>query len=231
MKRIIVSTLLCLLICVNCYAFSDIYDSNVYDAVEKLSEFSIINGYEDGTFRPNNTITRAEFAKIIVAMANLYQKTNTGYTFKDVSGHWAKEYITIAQEKGIINGVSNDMFAPDDNVTYEQALKMIVCALGYGEDAETIGGYPNGYIEMANDIGIISRVDFVNDNYATRGDIALIVEDALMVPFYSIGNSNGKTERFNTNKTLYDIHSDLIEFNQIDNTDYDYDDNTEEAVG
>lgn len=229
LKKAVAIMIICLSFGINCFAFEDIYDNELSNITETLSEFSIINGYEDGTFQPYNTITRAEFAKIIIATTNFYMDVPYSNSFEDINNHWAKDYIYLAQSVGIINGVSDTLFAPDDNVTYEQAIKMIVAALGYNEEAVKMGGYPNGYIQQANSLGIMSGVSYNKTDYATRGDIATMIYNALNVDYYSIWNENGTIKRMSTEKTLLEIHEDLLNIN----TEFDYDDisSEENAVG
>ncbi|MCC8168923.1 MAG: S-layer homology domain-containing protein [Oscillospiraceae bacterium] len=106
-------------------SFTDIEDSSYKDAIITLSKLNVINGYEEtdgtNTFRPENTITRAEFTKMLVAVmgyedASYYSETQ----FTDID-MWAKNYITTAYGLGIVNGMSDTEFAPDELVTYEQA--------------------------------------------------------------------------------------------------------------
>ena len=120
----------------NAKSFTDVQSgSDIYEAVTYLSENGIINGYEDGSFKPDDLITRAEAAAIIVRAANL-SETSAKTVYSDVSeNHWAKSYIMTATENGIINGMGKGMFSPDDKVTYYQIIKMIVCMLGMEEEA------------------------------------------------------------------------------------------------
>lgn len=193
-------------------AYYDIDDSNVESAVDILSSFDIINGYEDGSFRPDAYITRAEFSKIIVKTCtyeyNGYDE-NTG--FYDVSSSdWAKDYIYIAKNLNIVNGVDNRHFEPESNITYEQAIKMIVAALGYGDKAEKVG-YPQGYINIANSLGITDNVNYINEDYATRGDIAVMVNNALYSEYYNIWNENGTIKRQLSDISLYEKHMMISE--------------------
>lgn len=216
LKKIIAFCIAGMLLYTNCYAFSDISDNKMSQAVQVLSDFSIINGYEDNTFKPYNNITRAEFAKIIISAANLYMPVSDTSSFSDTAGHWAKDYIDILKELGIINGVTSNTFAPDEKVTYEQAIKMIVIALGYNEEAVQKGGYPDGYISQANTLGITNGVNFNIKDYATRGNIAMIMRNALDVDYYSIWNENGILKRMSTNKTLYQIQEELKKANEFE---------------
>lgn len=89
----------------------------------KLIAAGGIAGYPDQTFRPNNTITRAEFATILVKSLKLEAKQ--GKVFQDTANHWAKDAISTANAYGIINGYSNTIFGPDDLITREQMAVML----------------------------------------------------------------------------------------------------------
>lgn len=95
-------------------------------AIEQLVGSGAINGYLDSTFKPDNTITRAEFAAILVKAFNLEPKN--GKVFNDTANHWAKDYIATTQAYGIINGYDDLTFGPDDVLTREQMAVMIVKA-------------------------------------------------------------------------------------------------------
>lgn len=94
---------------------------NIY--VSYLSAKGFIDGYPDGTFRPDVPMTRAEFA----AIASRIKKLSGGVsTFKDVSPqHWAKEYIQALADGGIVKGYGNNEFRPDVYITREEAVTMI----------------------------------------------------------------------------------------------------------
>ena len=82
-----------------------------------------VGGYPDSTFRPNNSITRAEFVKIFNKYFGLTK--TSGKVFNDTTTHWAKSEIDIAVTNGVANGVSATEFKPDEPITREQAAVMI----------------------------------------------------------------------------------------------------------
>lgn len=93
------------------------------NAVSTLSNAGIIAGYEDGSFRPNGYITRAEFATIA---ARFFDVTYNGKDlFPDISGHWAKDYINQAANKGFVNGYEDGTFKPDRNITRAEAVTLV----------------------------------------------------------------------------------------------------------
>ncbi len=91
--------------------------------IKTLMGMGAMNGYADGTFKPNNKITRAEFATILVKALDL--EAGDEMVFSDTANHWAREYISIAAANGIINGYSVQKFGPDDSITREQMAAMI----------------------------------------------------------------------------------------------------------
>ena len=114
--------------------YSDVNASNAnYDAIELLSSLGVLNGYDDGTFRPDDKVQRDEMAKMIYIMATSFTDAGEGVKlFPDVSAnHWAAGFITWAHGMGIVNGYEDGTFRPDDNITYDEALKMAATMLGY----------------------------------------------------------------------------------------------------
>lgn len=153
-------------------------------AVELLSALDIIKGDDLGNFNPDNTITRAEYAAVVCRALGLENAANgaKGATqFVDVAAdHWASGYINLATQNGIINGYGDGNFGPEDKVTYEQAVKMLVCALGFEPMAATKGGYPTGYLVVANQYKITAGVTATAE--APRKTVAQLVYNALSTP-------------------------------------------------
>lgn len=103
--------------------FSDV-DENYwcYKEIAYLAEWGIINGYEDGTFRPDNKISRAEFVKIVESFEALQTGTNP---YSDVDEtYWAYKYIVSSSAKGWINGYLDGTFKPDNNISRSEAVKI-----------------------------------------------------------------------------------------------------------
>ena len=104
--------------------YSDVKAGDWFNnAVSTLSNAGIISGYEDGTFRPNGYITRAEFATIA---ARFFDAAYSGEDlFPDISGHWAKDYINQAANKGFVNGYEDGTFKPNQNITRAEAVTLV----------------------------------------------------------------------------------------------------------
>ena len=162
------------------FAYTDVEEGTyVSEAVTVLSNLGILDGYEDGSFKPEATVTRAEMAKIVCETLGYDDNMGTSKTlFDDVDPkHWAGGYISTAYGLGIINGYGDGKFGPEDTVTYEQAVKMVVCALGYEPMAASKGGWSAGYTSVAASIGLTKGV-----SSSTRGDIAALIYNALTTP-------------------------------------------------
>ncbi|MBQ8301245.1 MAG: von Willebrand factor type A domain-containing protein [Clostridia bacterium] len=158
--------------------FAGMFAVYASDPAENLQEKGIIQGYEDGELHLERTLTRAEFAKIFCD-AFLTDKTkaevDVKVDFPDMSdAHWAYEYVEKAVKAGIISGFDDGTFRPDDTVTYEQAVKMIVRYLK-GHDLE----YPHGYVSSAVESGITDGVTALIGDEITRGDVVYLVDNAM----------------------------------------------------
>ena len=104
--------------------FTDVPNGAWYNAaVSTLSSMQIINGYTDGSFRPNQNITRAELASIIARFAEL--KNTSGVYFTDIDGHWATDNICLAAANGWITGYADGSFKPNRPVTRAETVTMI----------------------------------------------------------------------------------------------------------
>ena len=166
--------------------FSDIDDHARKNDILKLVSLGIIDGYPDGTFKPENPVTRAEFAKLIVTTMGLGDaaKLMAGVVtpFSDVPAtHWASGYINLAHSQDIVNGYPDGTFKPSGNVTYAEALKMVLCALGYTEDLIKPIYWPVTWIARAVNVGLTKGVDVSPNLAAPRGEIAALLENSLTI--------------------------------------------------
>lgn len=188
-------------------SFSDVpSDYTYYSAITNLTAEGIINGFEDGTFKPEEPVTRAQFTKIICYAQGAgeikYSEADRA-KFPDVDpNHWAIDNITTAKNSGIINGYDDGTFKPENSVLYEQAVKMAVCALGYTEDrAAREGGYPGGYLSIASKAGLLDKISGAKQGEPlTRGRVAQLIDNMLGAEMYdaSEGTTTGGTMRDET---------------------------------
>ena len=125
-------------------AFTDRADIKATDAVDMLVALGVVDGFEDGSFQPNGTVTRAQMAKMIYVLrtgksdASAYNNDKTSFT--DINGHWAAGYIKYCQSLGIIAGKSSTIFAPNATVTAQEAAKMLLVTLGYNAEKAGLTG-------------------------------------------------------------------------------------------
>jgi len=164
---------------------TDVVGTSYEDSVGKLVTLGIIKGYEDGSFKPDQNITRAEFSKIacyligVQAAADLAKGSTK---FSDVKAdHWASGYINVAAEKGMLKGYPDKSFKPEANVTYAEAITILVRAIGMGDFVEKQGGtWPANYLEKAASAGITKDVTgFSGNTAAIRGVIGQLSWNAL----------------------------------------------------
>ena len=157
-------------------------DAPYAEAVDTLAEMGIVRGDENGNFNPDNTITRAEFATMMCRLLGVEDEALaiTKSSFSDVpSNHWACGYVTKIAELGLVNGYGDGRFGPSDTLTYEQAVKVLICSFAYAEIdfeamAQNLGGWPNGYIRVADEIGLSSNINANVESYVSRGNVATL---------------------------------------------------------
>lgn len=156
-------------------------------AVDVLSSLGIMSGYTDGSFLPYNTITRAEMASVAVKLAGLENipqvASDEDIQFNDMYGYdgWASGVVAIARAAGIAKGDADGNFNPDVAATYEDAVQMVVCALGYESLANSRGGEPKDFVDVARRLGLLKKLSTGLGQNITRGDVALLVYQALTV--------------------------------------------------
>ena len=176
--------------------FNDIADTDYQKAIETLEALGVITGYDDGTYRPEKTITRAETAKLMVQLLGYGdvvsgQKSN----FSDTQGHWADEWIAIAAGRGIVVGTGNGKFNPEGLVTYDQVLTMLVRGLGYTDTCNELKNmtWPTNFKVKAAELNITKSVDMTAVQ-ADRGGVAQAMFNALEQQLVKI-NSDGDVVR------------------------------------
>jgi len=163
-----------------------------YSYIEYLKYHGVTSGYPDGTFKPGNSITRAEFAVIMTRARSL---TYTGglSDFPDVpSSHWAYPYVMAAKQNGIISGYPDGTFKPDNLVTRAEISVMISRAMSwsytngvtdFSDVPNTHWSYP--YVMAVKEYGVVSGYPdgtFKPDNQANRAESSVMTERMMIVP-------------------------------------------------
>lgn len=172
------------------------------ESIDALQAFKIFEGFEDGSLRLDETITRAQMAKIIDCVLGIRTAETANTIYSDVpKEHWASGYINAATNMNILCGFEDGTFRPEETLTYEQVIKIIVCALGYKPMADANGGWYGGYFTAAAEIGLIKNN---TKTEPTRRVIADLIYSAFDIPLMgaSTWNTDGKNEYTKTNDTI-----------------------------
>lgn len=168
---------------------SDVGDTVYEVAVAELAERGIIKGYPDGAFKPGNSVTRAEIAKMValtvaknnsISSSELASAASSALAgFNDLGTdsawrNWAVDYIGYAVEKGILDGYPDKTFKAQNKVTYYEVAKMLVKGLGIKEESLE-GEWPSNYMNKALELGIMKGLVYKGENAATRGNVARMI--------------------------------------------------------
>lgn len=193
MKKVL-AVLLCMAMClqgVSALAYKDYNDvrEEYVKITDLLYDLEIMEGDGEGNFNPDDTLTRAEAAAIMVRLLGLEDDARQGETnFDDVpENHWASGYVNVAEANGIINGIGDYKFNPEGEVTYHQFVKMLVCLLRYELVAEANGAWAGGgylYVGSSRVTGFTKGVDGKADDVITRMTAARLVYNALEVDLF-----------------------------------------------
>lgn len=135
-------------------------------------EAKAVMTYIMGDVFADETVTRAEFTGVLVSAMKMYSaKTESPFSDVNDKTEYYREICT-AEELGIIS--SADKFNPKEAITYEQAVKMLVCAVGYDNIAEMEGGYPLGYFNTASRLGLTKGTDNTGDTLTSHDAFVLV---------------------------------------------------------
>lgn len=171
---------------VSANSFPDVSkDASYAEAVTVLSSLNVMIGDEKGNFNPDKIMTRAEATALIMRVKGLAEAADgaKGATaFSDVAAdHWASGSINLAYQSGVVKGMGDGTFAPESEVLYEQFVKMLVAALGYEPQVETLGGYPTGYLVVASQKNITKGATGSAGTPVARSVAARLLYNALDV--------------------------------------------------
>lgn len=177
-------------------AFKDIKGHWAESYAEVLLNEGVINGYPDGTLKPEANITRAEMVKIaIMAVFEGEMATSSSVNFTDTAEipEWVKGYLKTAVEKGIIEGYGDGSFGANRQLTRVELLAIVMRAFGLGEikndtpafkDHEEIPGWSKGYVAKAVQLGIIEGLPdgtVAPNRNVTRAEVFAVVARCLKV--------------------------------------------------
>lgn len=171
------------------------------ESIALLTDIGIVQGREDGSFDSAAYLTRAEAVTVILRLLGVEAPADAACTFADVpADHWATAQIAMGVDLGIVNGMSETVFAPEKCVTDTQMIKMLVCALGYDVKAKAQGGYPNGYMAVAHQLELLNGYT-VSDVRLPRGDMAILAANSLEAPIFEVLSYGTDNPDYKENKT------------------------------
>lgn len=148
---------------------------------EVLSSLGIWNG------ELSDTVTRGEFTELIITALREDRVSAGENVFSDVpETHKYAGTIYAARALGIVSGEGKAKFNPDAEISCNAALKMLCCALGYGDWAELRGGYPAGYTQTAKSIGLTKNVASRGEGAVSREDAAVLIYNFINAPMFEI---------------------------------------------
>jgi hypothetical protein len=160
---------------------SDVKDTPLFTPVKFLIDKKVITGYPDGTFKPDNYITRAEIAVALTKVTNRTTDLDNMAAreiFSDLKGYdWARGYINTMVDAKVVKGMSESTFAPGKNISYAELITMLVrLKSGAASEVDTYGTWPNNYITYAQTYNLLGDVVVKDWNApATRGDFAKLL--------------------------------------------------------
>ena len=153
-----------------------------------LFRLEVVNGYEDGSFRSDQPVTRAEFAAMLVRLFAFRDPTAEPASFADLEGHWGREAIELLSAPGVVNGYPDGTFRPDDPITREENTVMVMrildaAGLPQTEERESgdiaeAGVYAREFIQTGANAGIIQGYEdgtFRPKGQATRAETATML--------------------------------------------------------
>ena len=182
-------------------AYADVDETNsYYKAIEVLSGLGVVKGDDEGNFNPKSDIKRSEMVALICRAKGeeAIAQAAGGASFADVSAdHWAAGYIAWGVASDIIKGVGDNKFDPDASVKFQDAVVMVLRALGYERIAQRAenGGYPTGYLKVAGQKGVLANAStFDGGKAATREIVAQVIYNAMTTPLVDVSYYAPKPE-------------------------------------
>ncbi|NLB81589.1 MAG: S-layer homology domain-containing protein [Clostridiaceae bacterium] len=164
--------------------FDDVATDSVYhEAIGRLVSYGVISGKGNNLFDPYGGLTRAEMAKIATTVAGLGSEAvanSETSLFSDIQdGFWATGYVNIAAKNQIILGYPDGTFAPQKQLTYAEAVTILLRLLGYGTQ-ELGNNWPYAYMAKAREIGLLDGQSSGDFDFINRANIALVIDRALL---------------------------------------------------
>ena len=182
------------------------------DAVEMLTKLNILLLNENNDdFSPDKEVTKGEFCLYLSRALKIVPDENSVLPFEDVTADdMLAPYVQALYDMDVIHGYENKLQL-EEGITYNQAVKMMVSALGYGAVAKQSGGYPTGYLSVASDLEITKNVTIARNQCLTKSDAAWLIFNMLSAELLEMKEISGSSASYvKSNETalskLYNIY-------------------------
>ncbi len=182
-------------------AFTDIVSSQYRNEIEYFEQNGIVSGREEGEFYPDEALTRAEGAKIIYNICYADDETLADddflkkELFADMNrDFWAFKEVNTLVKYGIVNGIGNDLFAPNDTLTGIQLLTMLINTTGYTNFVDREADWIEENTAVGKEYKFLDGIEFDLNRPITRAETLKLVYNALDIPFvFSTGLNYNET--------------------------------------
>ena len=171
--------------------FSDYGSIRNVGAVQMLVDLGLISGYTDGTFRPQNYITREEVAKLVAILCTENPQAPADVYFYDARNSWALNYIGYCAGQGIIGGDGMGSFRPKDNVTAQELAKMLLVILGQDPENYSGAGWDERVNADAQSMGIYDGLTAQVNLPVSRDNACLLIYNAMRCPAIADPEADG----------------------------------------
>lgn len=206
------------------------WEDENYEAVDYLRGEAIVEGYSDGTYRPDFFINRAEFLKIVLESVDDPEANYEGSDcYPDVKDDWYAKYVCAATKSGFVKGYPDGKFRPEKMVNFAEASKIVTNVLGLKKGENWENWYEEFVVALEEEKAIPQSIDSF-DKAVTRGEMAEMVWRVREDPYVSFTNYYGikrkeKVSAFGTGELIpfescTDLTAHLEEASSIDADDY-----------
>lgn len=157
-------------------------DSIQNNAAKSLVDLGILKGYPDGSLGLKNKIKRSEFTALVIRLARYENETadSISMSFKDINkNHWAYNSFRVALKHNLITGYPDKTLKPDNNVTFAEALTILVRVLNYEKDLT--GKWPDNIINISKTIELSNNVNLPNYIEVSRGEVSVLLYNSLTI--------------------------------------------------
>ena len=182
--------------------FNDVYPSHPnYDAIKYLEEEGVLQGYEDGTFKPENNINRAEFIKVLIEGRGITPSDDIyDNCFSDVNDQWFAKYVCYAKDRGWVEGYEDGTFGPTNNVNRVESIKMAIEIFDFTPLPEVIDS--NSYVDVDTGAWYARYVQAATNHNLIEGD------SIILLPAVDMTRANVSEMTYRS--AMADLEEDLI---------------------